>query len=1023
MKNKIPSDMIDELKQVLGQVYTDLTTRVLYSTDASIYQIDPLGVGFPRSQDELAGAVEISSRYGIPVLIRGSGSSLAGQAIGPALILDCSKYLTKILEIDPEQRIAIVEPGVILTTLNQAAAAFGLQFGPDPASAERATIGGSLGNNATGAHSILYGMAADHLISAEVVLGDGSLAEFKSIPVENAIWGAGDATILSNLYRVALDIRTHKKDMVQKNWPRTWRNASGYPINYLLPWSPSSPPQWIAQFGYSSQDNGGDIILPYPPILENHINLACLLAGSEGTLAVIRNAQLRLVPIQKHTVLGVLAYPTLVDACEAAPGFIEYFPSAIELIPESLIRLARSLPGYARQIAFVDQLFNSQDKPAALLVVEFSGENPRHLVELAKRLGSNVLIAETKQAQAQVWAVRKVGLGILNSRPGDKKPFAFIEDIAVPIDSLGVFVRGMEEIFSEFGVEADFYAHASAGCLHIRPLVEIKSSDGKRNMRAIASRAIDLAISLGGTASGEHGDGLARSEWLNKVYGDEILETFKQLKNAADPKGILNPGKIVPATGPVCVQEMDQNLRYSEGYQPIGWKPVFEYSRYGDVILEGLQGEAGLISAVEMCNGAGVCRKAGGVMCPSFQVTHEEMHNTRGRANLLRAMMSGRFPDKQVAERTVYEALDLCLACKGCKSECPSGVDMAKLRYEFMHHYYHEHRRRLRDYLFGYIGRLAQIGYRFAPVANFLLENSAIKNLWARFGLTPARSFPKMAPRPFAYLARGLFANGKPDENSVLFLSDAFTDYFNPEVGLSATRVLNAAGYRVHLLPISGAGRTLISKGFLKAAREHARRLVDLIEQIDPEGILPVIGVEPSEILTLRDEYLDLFTGEPIQDRIELLASRSYSIEEYLIRPGNDEQPRIFRVVNHPDIRNSECSVLLHGHCYQKAQPPASDGYPSGIAATVAVLQAAGYQVDLIESGCCGMAGAFGYEAEHYELSMKVGELELFPAIRGSNQETIIAAAGVSCREQIQDGTQRAAVHPVILLDGLKDKR
>jgi FAD/FMN-containing dehydrogenase/Fe-S oxidoreductase len=1008
--------MIIELEKLLGHIRTDLTSRLLYSTDASIYQIDPLGVGFPRSQDELAGAVEISSGYGIPVLARGSGSSLGGQAIGPALILDCSRYLTKIIDIDPEQRTAIVEPGVILTTLNNSAAAYGLQFGPDPASAERATLGGSLANNATGAHSIQYGMAADHLVSAEVIMADGSLAELKCMTLQSAAQETRSKSLLGDFYRTALDIRERNKDAIQKNWPRTWRNASGYPLNYILPWSPTAPPQWEAQSGWVPNSSHGPQTLPYPPIPENHINLASLLAGSEGTLAVIRSAKLRLVPIPDHKVLGVLAYPTLGAACEAVPGLLHHSPSAIELIPESLIRLARSLPSYAHQISFIDQLFASNN-PAALLVIEFSGDNPAYLVEKAKRLGPEVLLAETRQSQAQVWAVRKVGLGILNSRPGNIKPLAFIEDIAVPVEHLGKFVQGMEVIFKEHAIQADFYAHASAGCLHIRPLLDLKSLQGKKHMRAVASQAVELAISFGGSASGEHGDGLARSEWLEQVYGSEIIHAFKRLKNAADPKGILNPGKIVQGNGSVPIPEMDANLRYEDNYQPVGWQPTFDYSRQGPLVNSELVGEAGLIAAVEMCNGAGVCRKTAGVMCPSFQATHDEMHSTRGRANLLRAMMSGRFPDINAGERAVYEALDLCLACKGCKSECPSGVDMAKLRYEFLNHYYRKHRRRVRDYLFGYIGLVARLGYRFAPIANFIMSTSVFKKFGLLFGLTPYRPFPKMASRPLSYLARDLVDKGAPDQSSVLFLSDAFTDHFHPEAGLAAIRVLRAAGHRVHLLPISGAGRTLISKGFLPAAVAHAKRLIDEVGRLDPENVLPMVGIEPSEILTLRDEYHDMFPGEDILERVDLLSSRSYSIEEFMMRPGLYGEPRIVRIAKHNEKNTQKTQVLLHGHCYQKAQPPAPDGYPSGVSATLAMLAAVGYDVKLIDSGCCGMAGAFGYETEHYNLSMQVGELGLFPAIRATGAGTVIAAAGVSCQAQIQDGTQREAVHPIRLVD------
>jgi FAD/FMN-containing dehydrogenase/Fe-S oxidoreductase len=1013
----IPDEMIQELRKVVDQVSIDLTSRILYSTDASIYQVEPLGVVYPRNPDELAAAVEIASRFGIPVLARGSGSSVGGQAIGPAMILDCSRYLNKIIEIDPEQRIACVEPGVILTSLNRMAAVYGLQFGPDPASADRATIGGSLANNATGAHSIIYGMAADHLLSAEVVLADGSLAEFKPLDLQSAIKKSHASTLLGEFYKAALDIRAHNGEAIRKNWPHTWRNASGYPLNYLLPWSPSAPPRWGDQLGGLSSKH-----IPYPPIADNHVNLASILAGSEGTLAIIRRAKLHLVPLQKHTLLGVIAFPSLLAACNAAPLILEHNPSAVELIPGTLVRLARSIPAYASKFSFINQL-DIDKAPEALLVVEFSGDNDKELKERAKRLGPDVRLAESKESQAQVWAVRKVGLGILNSRPGNLKPIAFIEDIAVPIENLGEFVQGMEQIIQAHHTIADYYGHASAGCLHIRPIIDLKSAAGKTSLRGIASQAVELAIKLGGSASGEHGDGLARSEWLEKVFGIEIVTAFRQLKMAADPQGILNPGKIVPAPGKSAVPEMDDNLRYGDGYHPRVWQPVFDYARHADLVISELEGEAGLVAAIEMCNGAGVCRKTDGVMCPSFQVTHDEKHSTRGRANLLRAMMTGRFPNKNVAEKIVYEALDLCLACKGCKSECPTGVDVAKLKYEFLSNYYSEHKRRLRDYLFGYIGTVARFAHLIAPLANSILSNSLFIKMSAGVGLTPYRSFPNMSWRSLRSIAREYLAGGIPSADSVLFLSDAFTNYFHPQVGLSAIQVLRAAGYRVHLLPVSGAGRTLISKGFLEAAKNHALSLLDAIKRIDPKGELPVVGLEPSEILTLRDEYFDLLPSRELDEQIYSLAARSFCIDEFLLRPGKDGKPRIFRVVDDLEIKPSPCQILLHGHCYQKAQPPAADGYPTGVAATIGMLEAAGYIVELIEAGCCGMAGAFGYEAEHFDLSMQVGELGLFPSIRQSSPDVVIAAAGVSCQAQIRDGTKRSVVHPVTLLDGNRVRR
>jgi len=503
-------DFINDLRKVFaGEIRTDLTTRILYSTDASIYQIEPLGVAFPRTQSDLAAAMEVAAAHGVPVLPRGSGSSLAGQAVGQALILDCTQFLNRIVEINPERMTATVEPGVILAALNRTAAAHGLQFGPDPASAERATIGGSLANNAAGAHSILYGMAADHLVSAEVVLSDGSQATFEEISLERARQiAAGDRRdVQTAIYRAALDIRERYGDAIRQHWPKTWRRASGYNLNYLLPWSPSQPPLWDENNAWQSES--GPAPIPYPPVSPGCINLAPLLAGSEGTLAVIRQATLRLVPNPRYTVLGVMAFSGLAEACEATPAILELKPSAVELIPQALIHLARSVPAYAHQLSFVEQL-SPGGEPAALLVVEFSGDNPAVLREQVRRLGPGVFMAGTAQAQKQVWAVRKVGLGILMSRPGDLKPIAFIEDLAVPVERLGEFVRSMEQILARNGTQGNFYAHASAGCLHIRPLINLKAQGGVSDLRRIATEAVELTLQLGGAVSGEHGDGIAR---------------------------------------------------------------------------------------------------------------------------------------------------------------------------------------------------------------------------------------------------------------------------------------------------------------------------------------------------------------------------------------------------------------------------------------------------------------------------------------------------------------------------------
>jgi FAD/FMN-containing dehydrogenase/Fe-S oxidoreductase len=983
----LSDELIRDLQEnIAGEVRTDLTTRILYATDASIYRIEPLGVVFPRNVEDLHASVDLAGRYGVPVLARGSGSSLAGQAIGAALILDCSRYLDKIFSIDADRRTATVEPGVILERLNRAAGRYGLMFGPDPASAERATLGGSIANNATGAHSILYGMAADHLLAADVIFADASQASLQGLPLEEARNRARkpEQSVENGLYRLGLQIRQQHAETIRQNWPRVWRRVSGYNLNYLLPWSPSRPPRW-------------DGNAPgYPPLAADEINLAPLLAGSEGTLGVISRLSLRLVPKPPHTLLGVLTFDSISAACDAAPELLAQPVSAIELIPGTLIRLARSVPAYASQANFV------QGEPAAMLVVEFSGDDPRQLRSQMQRLqetaAGEVLVAEAPAQQKQIWTVRKVGLGLLMSMPGDRKPLSFIEDISVPVEKLGVYVRSLEQILDSYGTTAEIYAHASAGCLHIRPLLSLKNEDGVRNMRRIAEEAVTLGLSLGGATSGEHGEGLARSEWEARQFGPQVMDLFRQVKQVADPQGLFNPGKILDAP------PMDRNLRYGAAYQVRIWPTGMDFTR-----------QAGLDGAIEMCNGAGVCRKDGGVMCPSFQATREEMHSTRGRANLLRAMISGAFPTQQMAEKAVAQALDLCLACKGCKAECPSAVDVAKLKYEFTDRYYQGHRRRLRDYLFAYIDRLAPAGRLLAPLVNGLLDAGIVRLTGERwFGLAHERHFPRFAGvhSPRLPLGTGVYGNGN-EGISVLFLTDAFSHYFHPETELAGVSVLERCGEQVSVLPLIGAGRTLISKGFLEVARRHASQVLAAIRQVDPHGQLPVVGVEPSEIYTLRDEFLDLFPGDAF---VAGLAQRAWMVDEYLVRTGTDGWPRLSKLAAGSDAPAESRQVWLHGHCYQKAQPPAGDGLPIGVEATTAILRQRGYAVQVIDSGCCGMAGAFGYEAEHYPVSMQVGELALFPALRQAPPGVIIAATGTSCRSQIQDGVSREAIHPICLI-------
>lgn len=979
------TELIEELshqlsKQLSGEIRLDAATRKLYSTDASIYQIEPLGVVFPRDEDDLVATVSLAADFGVPILPRGSGTSLAGQTVGAALVIDCSRYLNKILDINAEEGSASVQPGVVLARFNRSAARLGLKYGPDPASEDRASFGGMLGNNSTGAHSILYGMSSDNVLSLDVVLADGSQASLQTVDEAEAARRAQNDTFEGRLYKEALDIRRKYAGAIKANWPRSWRRASGYSLNYLLPWSPSEPPMW-AQHSEAA----------YPPVGKNQINLAPLLVGSEGTLAVFRRAKVRVVPRPKHTVLGVLSYASIAEACDATPALLDLNPSAVELIPQVMIRLARAVPAYANQLSFV------KGDPEAILIVEFSGSNQRELAAKLKFLGPKAVLARKAEQQKDIWDVRKVALGLLMSRAGDSKPLPFIEDVAVPVEQLGDFVRGLEKIFAQHGTHGDFYAHASAGCLHVRPMINLKTLSGVQQMRTITAEVVKLANRFGGAMSGEHGDGLARSEWLEATFGPDLMQAFRALKTAADPQGILNPGKILDAP------PMDTNLRYGPGYVNRSWEPVFDFSVQGS-----------LAGAIEMCNGAGVCLKHDGLMCPSFQATRDEMHSTRGRANLLRNLISGDQIGLAAAQETAFDSLDLCLECKGCKSECPSGVDVAKLKYEFLHDYYQSHRRPLRDMLFARLDIFGRLAQPVAPIANALIGNPLSKSLAeVLLGISAKRGLPKLKRKKNSQ--RTAADSG---HINALFLGDAFSKYFYPEIQEEALKVLAAAGVAVKVLSTLGAGRPLISKGFLPQARRHAQALLDEIRRVDPEGLLPVIGVEPSEIYTVRDEYLDFF---PRDDRVQKLAERAYMLEEFLLRPGVEGQIPIEKLTLPTEQTGRERRALLHGHCYQKSQPPAADGYPVGQEASAEILRQLGWQVEVIDSGCCGMAGAFGYESEHYELSMQIAELALLPALREANVDEVIVAPGMSCRTQIASGSDREAQHPISLIAGLLD--
>ncbi len=950
-----PGDVIAALEQELswrleGEVRFDLYSRMLYSTDASNYQIEPLGVVIPRTYDDVRWTIELARQFGVPVLPRGGGSSLAGQAIGRAVVIDFSKYLNQLLDVDPSARLARVQPGIVLAQLNAKLRRHGLMFGPDPASADRATIGGVIGNNASGSHSILYGMTADHVHEAHTLLSDGTELTFRSLPWDEVERRAARDSREGLLYRELLRLRTHYGEAIAREYPKHWRRASGYGL---------------------------------PVLLEPQLNVARLLASSEGTLAVGLEYTLNLVPLPRLTGLLLLQFDDLVAAMEAVPALLETEPSAVELMDGLLIRLTREQPGYASRIAFLSGV------PEALLMVEYYAESESeleskldHLLRLVQeqRLGRDPLAITDRQQQADIWAVRKAGLGLLYSIRGDLKPIACIEDVSVPVNHLAEYVREILRLVAEHGTKAAFYAHASAGCLHVRPLVNLKTAEGVRTMRALTEGSLALAKRFGGVLSGEHGDGLARGELNPLLFGPTLYQCMKELKAAFDPLGLLNPGKIVDCP------PLDEQLRYGPDYRPIEPKTFFAFRQDG-----------GFLRAIEMCNGAGVCRKLGvGTMCPSYMATRDERDTTRARANALRNALAGRILEpRHFTDPRTYDVFDLCLACKACKTECPSSVDMARIKAEFLAQYFAVHGTPLRARAFAHIHLLNRLGSRLAPLSNLALRTPFGTLAKRVLGIHPKRSLPAFARVPFDRWFRDQHIPRTDGvRGPVIYFHDTFATYNYPEIGQAAVLLLEAAGYQVLVLERRQCcGRPMISKGLLRDAQRVARENVALLAPFARAGI-PIIGTEPSCILTFRDEYPDLL---PPSDDVSIVAEQTFLLDEFLARAIEREGLVLpFRSDPGPQI-------LFHGHCHQKALV--------GVKHALTLLRAAGCQVEESGAGCCGMAGSFGYEVEHYEISKKIGADRLFPKVLEQPPETIVVVSGVSCREQIAHFTRRRPLH------------
>jgi FAD/FMN-containing dehydrogenase/Fe-S oxidoreductase len=966
-------------REVDGEVLFDAASRGRYSTDASIYQIEPIGVVVPRTEEAARVALQIAAAEGVPILPRGAGTSQCGQTVGAALVIDNSKHLDKVIELDIGKREAVVQPGLVLDQLNARLRPHGLWFPVDVSTSAQATLGGMAGNNSCGSRSIRYGNMVHNVLGIEAWLATGSVFAFGP---------AADAADGSDAYRALVAridaIVRREAAEIRSRWPTVLRRVQGYNLDMLRPHAAGSPA-------------GEPALAP---------NLAHLLVGSEGTLAYFKRLRLKLAPIPPAKALGVCHFPTFYQAMDLTRHIVGLDPDAVELVDRTMIGLARGIPAFR---ATVDASIKGE--PDAILLVEFAGDDKGEqlrklgrLVELMADLGlpgSVVEITEAAQQKA-LWEVRKAGLNIMMSMKGDGKPVSFIEDCAVPLEHLAEYTDRLTKVFAKHGTRGTWYAHASVGTLHVRPVLNMKT-DGAEKMRAIAEEACAMVREFKGSAfSGEHGDGLVRSEWIAPILGPRLTRALEEIKDLFDPKGLMNPGKIVRPT------RMDDSslFRFKPGYAPQRIDAALDWSEWGPA-----EGGAGFAAAVEMCNNNGHCRKFdAGTMCPSFRATGDERHLTRGRANTLRLALSGQLGPGAFVSDALYETMDLCVGCKGCKRECPTGVDMARMKIEFLHHYHGRHGYRLRDLIVAYLPRYARLAALAAPLLNMRNRSPTAARLMERLtGISAKRSLPEWRRDTFfatvAGARKGAEQHEATGEREVALFVDTFTNAFDPENAHAALRVLEAAGYAVHVArPARGApplccGRTFLAQGMVNEARREARRMLEALAPYVARGV-PVVGLEPSCLYTLRDEMRAMLPGPDA----EALAEQATLFEEFLAREAAASHLAL------PLAPLPEKKALLHGHCHQKAFDAMS-----AVQSVLALVP--GLEVQTVESSCCGMAGAFGLEAAHYDVSMRMAEASLMPAVRSVEPGTLIVADGTSCRHQIRDFSAREAVHVARVLE------
>ena len=943
-----------------GEVRFDRLSRALYSTDASVYQIEPTGVVAVRNRDDVLRTIEIARRHGVSITARGGGTSQAGQAVGAGLQLDTARFFNRVLEVDPAGRWARVEPGIVLDELNARLAPHRLRFAPDISTANRATVGGMISNNSSGARSVLYGKTIDHVLDLHVALSDGSVAHLRPLAPDELDAACAADSLEGACYRTVRRLAPAHADEIDRRYPKILRRVGGYNLDRFT--DPARP-----------------------------FNLAELIVGSEGTLGVVVEARVNLVPLPRAKAVLAVEFDDLLDALGATPAILAHRPSAVEVMDRFILDHARESPALD---ALRRAVLQGDETPGALLCVELyaddAAELPGRLGALERDLAARGAACRTSRAadaaaQARIWRLRQSALGLSMAMKGDAKSISFVEDTAVAPERLRDYIARFLDIVKRRGSTTGVYAHASVGCLHVRPVVNMKTDAGVRQFEAIADDIAELVLEFGGALSGEHGDGLVRGPFMRRMFGAELYEAFRTVKRTFDPAGLFNPGKIVDAP------PLTANLRYGPDYRTPQPEGFFDYAEYG-----------GLGRAVEMCSGVGACRKTlEGTMCPSYMATRDETHSTRGRANALRAAMTGRLGETGLGDRAVRDALDLCLECRACKAECPVGVDMARFKAEFLADYHARHGTPLRARL---LGRVRDLSAAVSPVARFV--NPWLGRRWVRalnerlLGLDRRRALPRWATRTLRARWRGRRPAADPARPSIVLFADTFTNYYHPEVGMAAADICDRAGVGVALGPDVCCGRPLISQGLLQEARRRGEDTADRLHPLAAAG-RPIVVLEPSCLSALRDDLPALLRGAA-QERARDVAGACVLFEEWLERELNAGAVDL-------DWQPGPERLLLHGHCHQKSMgllPPAQ----------ALLARIPGAEVVDLDAGCCGMAGSFGYAREHFDLSRRIGERRLLPAARALGPNDRLVGAGVSCRHQVHDLAGARAVHPAELL-------